>query len=121
MFLEGIFTDDKKELIIKMEEMIKKVLTGIEHDGSYISVSVVKEAMKELIKLERERILEILRYNPYPTDIFPQLSKTDLKRINNDMINGTGIPLDRLSAHIGRELRKGIIKEIKKSSDKEEE
>jgi hypothetical protein len=40
----------------------------------------------------------------YPMDIFPELSPFELECVNNMCKKILGFPLDRLSAHIGREL-----------------
>jgi hypothetical protein len=47
----------------------------------------------------------------YPTDIFPALSKFELECVSNICKKIMGFPLDRVSAHIGRELIKARLDE----------
>ncbi len=51
--------------------------------------------------------------NPYPEDVFTPISKEQLEQIDKVLNESFGFHLDRLSAHIGRQIRKGIIREIK--------
>lgn len=56
---------------------------------------------------ERKRILEILKDDPYPLDVFPELSGHEIENIKLDF------PLARLSAYVGRRIRAGLIEQIK--------
>ena len=49
----------------------------------------------------------------YPTDIFPNICPADLERINRMLMNEMHFPLDRLSAHIAREILAVRIEEEK--------
>ena len=51
----------------------------------------------------------------YPKDIFPELSKSQLKNIHEMLIKDFGFPLDRLSAHIGRLILQGLNKKLMES------
>jgi len=48
----------------------------------------------------------------YPTDIFIPISKDRLRLVNGYLKANFGFPLDRLSAHIARELMKNRLKEV---------
>lgn len=56
-----------------------------------------------------EAFIEDLKYDPYPTDIFPPVTKGQLKDIHLMLEENFNMPLDRLSAEIGRQLRKGLL------------
>ena len=74
-----------------------------------------EKGFKEGAKQKEQEILQILNFNPYLEDVFPKLSKEDLVQVNCAIVNRCGFPLDRLSAHISREIREGMKEEIKNS------
>jgi hypothetical protein len=73
---------------------------------------LISELNKEIEK--RDEILNSLSVNPYPTDIFPELSKEQLRLIHQVISAHLDIPIDRLTGHIGRLLRKPYQEDIEK-------
>jgi len=69
----------------------------------------------------RERYLvaleKIADSQPYPTDIFPEVSKPELKLIATYCRQRLGFPIDRLSAHIGRLVYNGVRKIAKEAME----
>lgn len=61
---------------------------------------VAGDILEEIIEAVKEKLDE--RANPYPEDIFVPLSKEDLKNIHELLESRLGIPLDRVTGHIGR-------------------
>lgn len=55
-----------------------------------------------------EELLNELTINPYPEDIFLPVSKEKLLAIHKMLQQDFDIPLDRLTGHIGRLLRKPL-------------
>lgn len=55
-------------------------------------------------------MLTDLKENPYPEDVFLPVSKEELQSIHLMLQKEFNMPIDRLAGHIGRVLRKGIIK-----------
>ncbi len=50
--------------------------------------------------------------NPYPIDIFLEIDERIIPLINKWLKKELGFPLDRLSAHIGRKVRKNLQEEL---------
>jgi len=74
---------------------------------------------KQIIELKAEieakdKILDDILVNPYPIDIFGELTSEELKNIHELLKIELNIPLDKLSAHIGREFRKPYQQEIER-------
>lgn len=53
-------------------------------------------------------ILNLLSEEPYPTDIFPEVTPEQIQELNHFCKMKFGFPIDRFSAHIGRVLRKPL-------------
>ena len=78
-----------------------------------LALEKVVEDQSKTIKAIRE----VLNENPYPTDIFPIVTTKQLNDIHEMLLKEFGFPLDRLSGHIGRVLRKGLSEQISHISD----
>lgn len=92
------------------EKELKKTSKPFLVDFVRNSLLKIAELSKEIDK--RDKILDSLLENPYPTDIFPELSKDQLRLIHQVISAHLNIPLDRLTGHIGRLLRKPYQEDI---------
>lgn len=103
--------DDYKERITELEEVSEKL--DDECDELLCE--------NKLIELENQRfreVLEKLKKNPYPDDIFLPLTQKQISDVHKKCVE-LGFPIDRLSAHIGRRIRFGIDLMIEKALKEE--
>lgn len=68
-----------------------------------------------------EIFLQDLQYDPYPEDIFLPISKEELSAIHKMLAREFNMPLDRLSGHIGRILRKPLREKATELLEKEKQ
>jgi len=60
-------------------------------------------------KTALNQLLTELKENPYPEDVFLPVSSEELKAIHLMLLDRFNMPIDRLTGHIGRVLRKPLI------------
>jgi hypothetical protein len=100
------------ELREEREKIKPNIVTRYSEDGK----SVLEIWGTRPIKPETEQqpegkvydLIEELKRDPYPEDIFLPVSSDDLKKIHELLMRELNMPIDRLSGHIGRLLRKPL-------------
>lgn len=60
-----------------------------------------------------KEFLQELAYDPYPTDIFPEVSNSQIHQLHEFCMKEFGFPIDRFSAHVARTLRKPLSETAK--------
>lgn len=85
------------------------------------AAAIFQRAAEYGFSLQGESLRAELQYDPYPEDIFPPLSSEQLKEIHSLLIEKLNIPIDRLSAQIGRQLRKGLLNAINRLEEESQE
>jgi hypothetical protein len=81
-------------------------------------------AFKQGKEQERKRILEIIQEmpNPYPTDIFPELTETMLNNIKEVLSKKfLAFPFDRISANLMRRARNTLLDDLKQQIEEKKE
>ncbi len=96
-----------KELEQEIEEL--ETIYNYESGSKYNKVNELKATLKQTIAI-KEMIEE--SPNPYPIDIFLEIDERIIPLINKWLKKELGFPLDRLSAHIGRKVRKNLQEEL---------
>jgi hypothetical protein len=75
----------------------------------------IKQSQVGMIKIEDvEKMIDEIK-NPYPTDIFPELTIEQLREIDSLIQLKLYLPLDRLSASLMRRARNNLKDELKQS------
>jgi hypothetical protein len=80
-----------------------------EQEKEYINNAYETGTLDTIDKVKK--IIDNLE-NPYPEDIFPELTRIDLEYVNH-VFNKSYLKLDRVSASLMRKARKNLIEEIK--------
>ena len=112
--LQKDLKDTEKDKII--EDWITKMQVKWETNDKFRLPDVVYGTWKKSIQLLKEGIENLP--NPYPLDIFPELTKTDLEYLNY-IFNKSHLTLDRVSASLMRRARENVKEEILKGNSKE--
>jgi len=108
------------------KEDVNELVTDFERElNNLIGIANTEPIRNVLNKYEqkvKQTFLDILREiepeKNYPKDIFPEITKFQLHTINSILKSKFNFPLDRLSAHIGRQILEGNKKTIEKSIPK---
>lgn len=102
--------------IKQLEKGCNKVMN--ERQGSCGDITFSNEIMYcnecQTTLKERNKIIKMVedKENPYPIDVFGELSPINLVSIHDMLEKKFGFPLDRLSAHIGRFVFNNTKEEI---------
>lgn len=120
-------TSDKKEIEEKYPEEIIKCIDkffpkGNKKRGEALvlqAVAFIEGENQALLsqKQEFEKMIDEIE-NPYPIDIFPKLTQTDLDKVNALLEQVLKFPLDRLSAEMMRKARNNLKEELKQKLNK---
>jgi hypothetical protein len=98
----------EQEFKNKVAEILKDYSNYSAQTESYIIHGALQKIWELHLMNNINKLLEELQHDPYPEDIFPPVNKKQLKEIHLMLKEKFNMPLDRLSAHIARELRKGL-------------
>jgi hypothetical protein len=103
----GVLKKDKKGYI---DTRYSKEIDTMSSREAFIEG--VKKARKETL-IEVEKMIDEIK-NPYPTDIFPEITSKSFKEIQ-EVLNEKflGFPFDRISANLMRRARINFKEELK--------
>jgi hypothetical protein len=81
---------------------------------------IIRPIIKKLLSLQKQEIVEKIEKmkNPYPSEIFTPISKSDLLKINKLLIKELGFPIDRLSGNLGRTIWDVCITQLNQTLNK---
>lgn len=90
------------DVIPKLQKRVEQLEAALEKQnkemGDYATLANANARIEEL----EAALKEIAAVSPYPTDVFPSVSKAELRTIATYCRQRMGFPIDRLAAHIGR-------------------